>query len=81
LFARVAEQAIEAALLAHQAQVLGAPPKDEFVVLDGKGPGHSGGLNVVSAVTARSWPAQSMEKRPASRWQRKPPACSGNAPA
>jgi hypothetical protein len=54
LFARVAEQAIEAALLAHQAQVRGAPPTDELVVLDGKVPGHSGGLNVVSAVTAPS---------------------------
>ena len=52
LFAHVAEQPIEAALLAHQAQVRGAPPKDEIVVLDGKVPKHSGGLNVVSAVTA-----------------------------
>jgi hypothetical protein len=54
LFARVSEQAIEQALLAHQAQVRGAPPKDELVVLDGKVPGHSGGLNVVSAITAPS---------------------------
>lgn len=52
MFAHVAEQAIEAALLAHQAQVRGAPPKDEIVVLDGKVPKHSGGLNVVTAVTA-----------------------------
>ena len=54
LFARVSEQQIEQALLAHQAQVRGAPPKHELVVLDGKVPGHSGGLNVVTAVTAPS---------------------------
>jgi hypothetical protein len=54
LFARVSEQEIEAALLAHQAQVRGAPPKDELVVLDGKVPGHSGGLNVVSAIAVPS---------------------------
>lgn len=54
LFARVSEPEIEQALLAHQAQVRGAPPKDELVVLDGKVPGHSGGLNVVTAVTAPS---------------------------
>jgi hypothetical protein len=54
MFAHVSEQQIEAALLAHQAQVRGAPPKDELVVLDGKVPKHSGGLNVVSAVTVPS---------------------------
>ena len=54
LFARISEAEIEQALLAHQAQVRGAPPKDELVVLDGKVPGHSGGLNVVTAVTAPS---------------------------
>lgn len=54
MFARVSEPAIETALLAHQAQVRGPPPKDELVVLDGKVPGHSGGLNVVTAVTAPS---------------------------
>lgn len=54
MFARVAEQEIEQALLAHQAQVRGPPPPQELVVLDGKVPGHSGGLNVVSAVTAPS---------------------------
>ena len=52
LFARVAEQEIEQALLAHQAQVRGPPPPEEIVVLDGKVPGHSGGLNVVTAITA-----------------------------
>lgn len=52
MFAHVSEQEIEAALLAHQRQVRGAPPKEEIVVLDGKVPKHSGGLNVVSAVTA-----------------------------
>lgn len=54
LFKRVSEQEIEQALLAHQAQVRGPPPKDELVVLDGKVPGHSGGLNVVTAVTSPS---------------------------
>lgn len=55
-FSRMFDQAtperIEQALLAHQKQVRGAPPADEIVVLDGKVPAHSGGLNVVSAVTA-----------------------------
>lgn len=54
LFKHVSEEQIEAALLAHQRQVRGAPPTDEIVVLDGKQPKHSGGLNVVSAVTAPS---------------------------
>ena len=54
MFAHVAEEQIEAALLDHQAQVRGAPPADEIVVLDGKVPKHSGGLNVVTAVTAPS---------------------------
>lgn len=54
MFAHVSEQAIEAALLAHQAQGRGAPPADALIVLDGKVPKHSGWLNVVSAVTAPS---------------------------
>lgn len=41
-------------LLRHQAQVRGAPPPDEVVALDGKMPRHSGGQNVVSAVTVPS---------------------------
>jgi hypothetical protein len=52
MFARVSKEHIEQTLLAHQTQVRGAPPPDEIVVLDGKVPGHSGGLNVVTAVTA-----------------------------
>lgn len=51
MFEHVSEAHIEAALLAHQAQVRGAPPEGEIVVLDGKVPKHSGGLNVVTAVT------------------------------
>jgi hypothetical protein len=51
MFARVSKEHIEQTLLAHQTQVRGAPPPDEIVVLDGKVPGHSGGLNVVTAVT------------------------------
>lgn len=54
MFAHVSEQQIESALLWHQAQVRGAPPPDEVVVLDGKVPKHSGGLNVVTAVTVPS---------------------------
>jgi hypothetical protein len=54
MFAHVSEQQIEAALLSHQAQVRGAPPPDEIIVLDGKMPKHSGGLNVVTAVTVPS---------------------------
>lgn len=54
MFAHVSERQIEAALLSHQAQVRGAPPQDEIVALDGKVPKHSGGLNVVSAVTVPS---------------------------
>lgn len=52
MFARVSKERIEQTLLAHQNQVRGAPPPDEIVVLDGKVPGHSGGLNVVTAITA-----------------------------
>jgi hypothetical protein len=52
MFARVSAEQIEQALLAHQRRVRGAPPKGDIVVLDGKVPGHSGGLNVVTAVTA-----------------------------
>lgn len=52
MFEHVSAEQIEAVLLAHQAQVRGAPPEGEIVVLDGKVPKHSGGLNVVTAVTA-----------------------------
>ena len=52
MFKRVSPRQIEAALLAHQTQVRGAPPEGEIVVFDGKVPGHSGGLNVVTAITA-----------------------------
>ena len=52
LFDKVSPERIEQALLDHQKQVRGTPPPDEIVVLDGKVPKHSGGLNVVTAVTA-----------------------------
>lgn len=51
LFKRVSTGRIEQTLLAHQTQVRGAPPVDEIVVFDGKVPAHSGGLNVVTAIT------------------------------
>lgn len=52
MFKRISAEQIEQALLAYQQQVRGAPPADEIVVLDGKVPKHSGGLNVVTAVTS-----------------------------
>jgi hypothetical protein len=52
MFKHVSSAQIEQALLDHQQQVRGTPPADEIVVLDGKVPAHSGGLNVVSAVTS-----------------------------
>jgi hypothetical protein len=52
LFKQVPVEKVEQALLDYQKQVRGDPPADEIVVLDGKVPGHSGGLNVVSAVTS-----------------------------
>lgn len=54
MFKRVSEEQIEQVLLAHQQQVRGAPPAGDIVVLDGKEPGHSGGLNVVTAMTSPS---------------------------
>jgi hypothetical protein len=52
MYQHVSKAEIERILRAHQEQVRGAPPADEIVVLDGKEPKHSGGLNVVSAITA-----------------------------
>lgn len=52
MFKRISAERIDQALLNYQQQVRGAPPAAEIVVLDGKVPAHSGGLNVVSAVTA-----------------------------
>lgn len=54
MLAQVCALQIEQALLAHQRQIRGAPPADELVVLDGKQPKHSGGQNVVTAITAPS---------------------------
>jgi len=52
MFQHVTPAHIEAVLLRHQRQVRGVPPADELVVLDGKVPGHSGGQNVVTAITS-----------------------------
>ena len=52
LFTRVESSRIEEVLLAHQRQVRGEPPDSEIVVIDGKVPKHSGGQNVVTAVTS-----------------------------
>lgn len=54
MFKRVSAAQIEQVLLAHQEQVRGAPPAGDIIVLDGKVPGHSGGLNVVTAITSPS---------------------------
>lgn len=51
LFARVDAREVEQAVLAFQAQVRGAPPPGELVVLDGKAPRHTGGHHVLSAVS------------------------------
>lgn len=52
MFKHVAEREIEGVLLAHQRQVRGAPDPNDIVVLDGKEPKHSGGQNVVTAISA-----------------------------
>lgn len=52
MFKRVSEKAIEGVLLAHQRQVRGEPDPDDMVVLDGKAPKHSGGQNVVTAISS-----------------------------
>jgi hypothetical protein len=52
MFKHVAEREIEAVLLTHQRQVRGVPDPDDIVVLDGKEPKHSGGQNVVTAISA-----------------------------
>lgn len=52
MFKHVSEREIERVLLAHQHQVRGAPDPDDIVVLDGKEPKHSGGQNVVTAISS-----------------------------
>ena len=52
MFKHVAAREIERVLLAHQRQVRGEPDPDEMVVLDGKEPKHSGGQNMVTAISA-----------------------------
>ena len=54
LYARVDALAIEAAVLAFQRQVRGAPPPAELIVLDGKEPRHTGGQRVLTALTVPS---------------------------
>jgi hypothetical protein len=54
LYAKVEPREIEAVALAFQAQVRGAPPPEELIVLDGKEPQHSGGQQVLTAVTVPS---------------------------
>ena len=45
---------VEAVLIEWQSAVRGAPAEDELVVIDGKIPKHSGGKNVVTAITSPS---------------------------
>ena len=52
MFQHVSAECIEQLLLAHQRQLRGEPAPAESVVLDGKVPRHSGGQNVVTAVSA-----------------------------
>ena len=51
LFAKVSLSSVERALLDFQTQVRGAPPPEELVVVDGKEPLHTGGQNILSAIT------------------------------
>ncbi len=51
LYARVSALEVERAVLAFQRQVRGAPPPDELIVLDGKAPHHTGGQQVLTAIT------------------------------
>jgi hypothetical protein len=51
LYAQVSGLAVERAVLAFQRQVRGAPPPGELIVLDGKAPNHTGGQQVLTAVT------------------------------
>jgi hypothetical protein len=46
--------AVDRAVLDFQAQVRGAPPKDELVALDGKQPKHGGGHSILTAVAVPS---------------------------
>ena len=52
LYAQVSALEIERVVLAFQRQVRGAPPNDELIVLDGKEPNHTGGQQVLTAITA-----------------------------
>lgn len=54
LYAKVDALCIERAALAFQTQVRGAPPQEELIVLDGKEPGHTGGHQVLTAITVPS---------------------------
>lgn len=51
LYARVPALEVERAVLAFQRQVRGAPPPGELIVLDGKEPHHTGGQQVLTALT------------------------------
>ena len=51
LYAKVDALSIERAVLDFQTQVRGAPPQEELIVLDGKEPRHTGGHQVLTAVT------------------------------
>lgn len=54
LYAQVDALAIERTVLAFQTQVRGAPPPEELVVFDGKEPNHTGGQQILTAVTVPS---------------------------
>jgi len=54
LYARVDVLSVERAVLDFQTQVRGAPPSGELVVLDGKELCHSGGQQVLTAITSPS---------------------------
>lgn len=54
LYAKVDALLIDRVVLDFQAQVRGAPPAEELIVIDGKEPRHTGGQHVLTAITVPS---------------------------
>lgn len=54
MMARVDTEIVEKVLLDWQESVRGPVPEDEIIAIDGKVPAHSGGKNIVTAVTSPS---------------------------
>lgn len=54
MMSRVDAAIVERVFIAWQESIRGPAPKDEVIAMDGKIPAHSGGKNVVTAVTSPS---------------------------